>query len=220
MNNITALTSDVSTGWKTGDDIGIAPTTRPTRNMKGKRLGQTPPGPPSPCRAPSLICMKALPRPGRDHQPHPERHLEVQQRRLWLLLELSHPRPRLISIGSALPGLALLPLSRPHRRSFNIQRCAVKDCRATPFILNHANLDNVTIKDNVGYNVASYGTYGIQVAVATTGTTGVIIDGNWFMCIAGGTHGIYSAGCRDHHYQQRDVRVQRQRILFTEAGAQ
>ena len=51
--------------------------------------------------------------------------------------------------------------------SFNVQRCAVKDCRATPFILNHANLDNVTIKDNVGYNVASYGsTYGIQVSVA------------------------------------------------------
>ena len=45
--------------------------------------------------------------------------------------------------------------------SFNAQRCAIKDCRATPFILTHANLDNVTIKDNVGYNVASYGSYGI-----------------------------------------------------------
>ena len=28
--------------------------------------------------------------------------------------------------------------------------------------------------------------------MATTGTTGVIIDGNWFIYIAGGTHGIYS----------------------------
>jgi hypothetical protein len=75
--------------------------------------------------------------------------------------------------------------------SVNIQRCAAKDCRATPFILNHANLDNVTIKDNVGYNLGSYGVYGIHVAVATTGTT-VIIDNNWIMAISGGTHGLYS----------------------------
>ena len=91
------------------------------------------------------------------------------------------------SIGSAFPDLVRLRLSRlTTGGSFNAQRCAIKDCRATPFILNHANLDNVTIKDNVGYNVASYGsTYGIQVSVATTGTTGVIIDGNWFHVLLG-----------------------------------
>ena len=75
--------------------------------------------------------------------------------------------------------------------SFNAQRCAIKDCRATPFILTHANLDNVTIKDNVGYNISSYGSHGIYVTVATTGTTGVILDGNWFIyCYSG--NGIYS----------------------------
>ena len=77
--------------------------------------------------------------------------------------------------------------------SFNAQRCAAKDCRSTPFVLTHANVDNVTIKDNVGYNVGSYssGGYGIYVSLATTGTN-IIIDGNWIMAISGGTHGLYS----------------------------
>ena len=75
--------------------------------------------------------------------------------------------------------------------SVSIQRCAVKDCRGTPFYLNHANVDNITLKDNVGCNAPTYSGNSITVYVATTGTA-IVIDGNWWVYNVG-TYGIYSA---------------------------
>ena len=39
LNNITAITADVSTGWKTGDDIAIAPTDQTYSHYERKTLG-------------------------------------------------------------------------------------------------------------------------------------------------------------------------------------
>lgn len=194
LNNITEITTDVSTGWLTGDDIGIAPTTQTYTQYERKTLGADASG--TTVTLPSaLVYLHDGTAPTRAELVNLTRNVIWKCNNAAYGFYWSIANKATVNLDWViLSGFGSTSIIKTTTGSCNIQRCAVKDCRATPFILNHANLDNVTIKDNVGYNVGSYSTggYGIQVAVATTGTTGVVIDGNWIICLAGGTHGLYS----------------------------
>jgi hypothetical protein len=192
LNNITAITADVSTAWKTGDDIAIAPTNQTYTQGERKTLGADASGT-------TITLPSALIYMHEGAAPAKAEIINLTRNVIWKCSNSAYGFYWSISSKATvdldwvvLSGFGSSSVIKTTTGSFNAQRCAIKDCRATPFILTHANLDNVTIKDNVGYNVASYGSYGITVTLATTGTTGVIIDGNWFIYIAGGTHGIYS----------------------------
>jgi hypothetical protein len=218
LTNVSALTTSVSTGWKTGDDIGIAPTSQTYTQYERKTLGADASGT-------TLTLPSALTYLHEGTAPVQAEIINLTRNVIWKCSNASYGFYWSISAKASvdldwvcLSGFASTSLIKVTTGSFNAQRCAIKDCRATPFILNHANLDNVTIKDNVGYNAASYGSYPITLVVATTGTTGVVIDGNWFIC-SGSSHGYYSLDAGVTVINNIFAGMKANGFYITEAGA-
>ena len=187
------ITTDVETGWLSGDDIAIAPTSQTYTQYERKTLGANAAA--AVITLPSaLIYVHDGTAPTQGEVINLTRNVMLQCSNAaygfyWALALKSIVDLEWVSLAG-FAGTTYIRTSSGG--SLNVQRCAVKDCRVTPFQLTVATIDNIVIKNNVGYSLVTYsGTAGIYVSVAVTATTGVVIDGNWIIKVTG--IGIYSA---------------------------
>jgi hypothetical protein len=191
LTNVTALTTSVSTGWKTGDDIGIGSTDQTFSHYERKTLGADASGT-------TLTLPSALTYLHEGTAPVQAEIINLTRNVIWKCSNASYgfywtisPKATVDLDWVLLSGFSTTSSIKTTTGSCNIQRCAIKDCRGTPFYINHANADNITIKDNVGYSAPTYSGYSIEIHVATTGTTNLIIDGNWFIAAPSAYGGFY-----------------------------
>lgn len=188
----TSATTDVSTGWKNGDDIAFAATDQTYNHVDRKTLNAD-------ANGTSLAWTGGASYGHSGISPTQAEVINLTRNIKFKVSNASYNFYWLIGAKSLvdIDWAELACFSTSSRinttsGSCNIQHCAVKDCRGTPFYVAGAASDNITLQNNVGYNVASYGGHGIYISAATSGAN-LIFDGNWFLSMPNsGTQGFYS----------------------------